>query len=356
MFDTGEVIESGIWESAKREKKYGDRYVTNEELLKILDERGIDITPTITVMYLSYEEIDFSVRVFDYTTLVKEFDFEVISNFYNYYMSKFGIGLWSDFRERGYRFNCIELEKEEFYLEKLNRLCDEYKLSLKHKEKAFSDYDVKIRSELLQKYEEKIERINNRNNELDILLLPNRDFELFETSELRLVEDNIGISFVNGLNNFVVYKAGNKYFFRKDYRYGDFIYGYSSYFFEVHTLEEFIYRFCKIYKINNDLRDKYLDKLKDFFNSKFKECEKGRKDLEVLKNLMSKEKNFEVVTRTNKKGKTYTNLIYNDYSLSIDFRNKDMINKFNLNIRESKLFKSEILFYIIDNINYLKII
>lgn len=55
MFDTGEQIESGIWESAKREKKYGDRYVTNEELLKILDERGIDITPTITVMYLSYE-------------------------------------------------------------------------------------------------------------------------------------------------------------------------------------------------------------------------------------------------------------------------------------------------------------
>lgn len=213
MFDTGEQIESGIWESAKREKKYGDRYVTNEELLKILDERGIDITPTITVMYLSYGEIDFSVRVFDYTTLVKEFDFEVKSNFYNYYMSKFGIGLWSDFRERGYRFNCIELEKEEFYLEKLNRLCDEYKLSLKHKEKAFSDYDVKVRSELLQKYEEKITRINGRKNELDILLLPNRDFELFEISELRLVEDNIGISFVNGLNNFVVYKSENKYFF-----------------------------------------------------------------------------------------------------------------------------------------------
>lgn len=354
MFDTGEVIESGIWESAKREKKYGDRYVTNEELLKILDERGIDITPTITVMYLSYEEIDFSVRVFDYTTLVKEFDFEVISNFYNYYMSKFGIGLWSDFRERGYRFNCIELEKEEFYLEKLNRLCDEYKLSLKHKEKAFSDYDVKIRSELLQKYEEKIERINNRNNELDILLLPNRDFELFETSELRLVEDNIGISFVNGRSNFVVYKEGNKYFFRKDYRYSYFIYGYITYFFEVNTLEEFIDRFCFEYKIEDELKNKHLDKLKDFFNTKFKECKEGRKNLEVLKNLMNKEKNFEVVTRTNKKGKTFTNLVYNDYSLSINFKNKDIVNKFNLNIRESKMFVSEILFYIIDNINYFK--
>ena len=354
MFDTGEIIENGIWESAKREKKYGDRFVTNEELLSILDERGIDITPTITVMYLSYEEIDFSVRVFDYTTLVKEFDFEVISNFYNYYMSKFGIGLWSDFRERGYRFSCTELEKEKFYLEKLNRLCDEYKLSLKHKEKAFSDYDVKIRSELLQKYEEKIERINNRNNELDILLLPNRDFELFETSELRLVEDNIGISFVSGRSNFVVYKEGNKYYFRKDYRYSNFIYDYITYFFEVNTLEEFIERFCFEYKIEDELKNKYLDKLKDFFNTKFIECEKSKKDLEVLKNLMSKEKNFEVVTRTNVKGKTFTNLVYNDYSLSVDFRNKDMVNKFNLNIRESKVFKSEILFYIIDNINYFK--
>ncbi len=354
MFDTGEVIENGIWESAKREKKYGDKYVTNDELLNILDERGIDITPTITVTYLSYGEIDFSVDKFDYTIIRNEFNYYVISNLYDYYLDKFGIGLWGDFKERGYRFTCIVLEKEELYIEKLYELCNEYKLSMKHKEKAFNDYDIKVRGNLLKKYENKIKRINNRKNELDILLLPNRDLELFETSELRLVEDNIGISFVNGRNNFVVYKSENKYYFRKDYKFSDFIYGYNSFFFEVYTLEEFIYRFCDEYKIDNDLRDEYLDKLKDFFNTKFKECEIGKKDLELLKNLMSKEKNFEVVTRTNKKGKTYINLIYNDYSLSIDFRNKDMVTKFNLNVRESKVFKSEILFYIIDNINYFK--
>lgn len=354
MFDTGEIIESGIWESAKREKKYGDRFVTNEELLSILDERGVDITPTITVMYLSYGEIDFSVDKFDHTTLMREFNYEVISNLYDYYMSKFNIGLWSDFRERGYRFTCIELEKEELYIEKLNELCNEYKLSMKHKEKAFNDYDVKVRGNLLKKYEEKIERINNRKNELDILLLPDRDLELFETSELRLVEDNIGISFVNGLNNFVVYKTENMYYFRKDYKFSDFIYGYSSFFFEVYTLEEFIYRFCDEYKIDSELRDEYLDKLKDFFNNKFKECERGKKDLKVLEELMVKEKNFKVVTRKNAKGKTFTNLVYNDYSLSVDFRNKDMVTKFNLNIRESKVFKSEILFYVIVNIDYYK--
>lgn len=354
MFDTGEQIESGIWESAKREKKYGDRYVTNEELLKILDERGIDITPTITVMYLNYGEIDFSVTKFDHTTLRREFNCEVINNLYDYYVNIFGIGLWGDFKERGYRFNCTELEKEVMYITKLNELCIEYKLSLNHMEKALNDYDVKVRSNLLQKYEEKLKRINDRKNELDVLLLPNRDFELFETSELRLVEDNVGISFKNGLNNFVVCKKENKYFFRKDYKYSNFIYGYNSVFFIVYTLEEFIDRFCFEYKISNELKDKYLDKLKDFFNSKFKECEKGRKDLKVLEDLMVKEKNFKVSTRTNAKGKIFTNLVYNDYSLSVNFRNKDMVNKFNLNIRESKVFKSEILFYIIDNINYFK--
>lgn len=354
MFDTGEVIEEGIWESAKRDKKYGDKFVTNEELLRILDKRGIDITPTITVMYLNYGEIDFSVRKFDHTILIKEFNYNVISNLYDYYVNEFNMGLWGDFKERRYRFSCVELEKENLYLEKLNDLCVEYKLSLNHIKKAVVDFNDKVRSELLKKYKEKIERINNRKNELDILLLPNRDFELFETSELRLVEDNIGISFFNISNNFVIYREGNEYYFRKDYRYNYFIYGYISYFYKVDTLEELIDRFCFEYKISNELKNTYLDKLKAFFNFKFIECEKGKKDLELLKNLMDKEKSFKVVTRKNKKGKTYINLIYNDYSLSIDFRNKDMVTKFNLNVRESKVFESEILFYIIDNINYFK--
>ena len=69
---------------------------------------------------------------------------------------------------------------------------------------------------------------------------------------------------------------------------------------------------------------------------------------------MKKENSFEIVTRTNAKGRTYTNLIFSDYSLSANYKIKNEIIKFNKNTRESTAKKSKMLYKIIKNINFFK--
>ena len=77
-------------------------------------------------------------------------------------------------------------------------------------------------------------------------------------------------------------------------------------------------------------------------------------DFKSIKELIKKENSFEIVTRTNAKGRTYTNLIFSDYSMSINYKAENEIIKFNKNTRESTIKKSKILYKIIKNINFFK--
>lgn len=355
MFDTGEVIEEGIT-SGRVKKKYGKEKATIEEMLEYFEEMNLDITPSISIVNFGneakFELIPFYIKSF----IAKKFSYESIANFAKWYVENFGLyisEIYSSFGFYGNHFRNIDIKENDLYKEKLKELFKKYKLSEKHKKEALKNYEEKVYRVLVEKENKRLEIVNSRTNELDILFLPNSTLELFGSSKYRLVQDSIGKTFKHALNNITITKINGEYHLKHGYSYSNYIYDYSFDSYKYNDLEDFIRSFCNEYKIDEKLVNDNFKLLVDYFENCFKTCENMSNDLNSLKDLMKKENRFEIVTKTNAKGKTYTNLIFSDYSLSINYKTKNEVIKFNKNTRESTVKKSKILYKIIKNIKFI---
>ena len=324
MFDTGEVIEAGI-ASGNREndkKNYGKWNATVEEMIEYFNKKDIDITPSINVVNFG-TEFEFELKPFYFKLcVIEKFTYDSIAKFASWYADNFGLyisEIYRSFDFYGNYFRNIDIKKNDLYKEKLKELFEKYRLSEKHREEALKDYEEKVYKYLVDKENKRLEIVNSRTNTLDILFFPDCILSPFDTSEYRLVQDAVGKSFKHFLNkNITIVKINNKYYLKRDYRYSNFIYDYSLKDYEYNNLEDFIRAFCDIYKIDKNLVNDSFKLLIDYFENCFKTCENMSNDLKSIKDLMKKENNLEIVTRTNVKGRTYTNLIFSDYSLSIN--------------------------------------
>ena len=359
MFDTGEVIEAGFASGSRTDNKkyYGEWNAAVEEMIEYFNEKDIDITPSISVVNFG-TELEFELKPFYFKLcIIEKFTYDSIANFAAWYVDNFGLyisEIYRSFDFYGNYFRNIDIKENDLYKEKLKELFEKYKLSEKHREEALKDYEEKVYRVLVEKENKRLEIVNSRTNNLDILLLPNSALELFENSEYRLVQDTVGKTFKNVLNNITIAKINGKYHIKHGYCYSDYVYGYSFNSYEYNNLEHFIRAFCNEYKIDKKLVDDNFELLVDYFENCFKTCENMSNDLKSIKELIKKENSFKIVARTNAKGRTYTNLIFLDYSLSANYKIKNEIIKFNKNTRESTAKKSKMLYKIIKNINFFK--
>lgn len=351
MFDTGELIEEGF-ASGSVKKKYGKEEATIEEMIEYFEEINVDITPSISIVIFG-DEAKFELMPFYIKSFISEkFSYESIANFASWYVEKFGLyisEIYSSFDFYGNYFRNIDIKENDLYIEKLKELFEKYRLSEKHRKEALKDYEEKVYRVLAEKENKRLEIVNSRTNKLDVLFLPDSVLELFGSSEYRLVQDTVGKTFKHALNNITVAKIDGKYHLKHGYSYSNYIYGYSFDSYKYNNLEDFIKSFCNEYKMDKKLVNDNFKLLADYFKNCFKTCENMSNDLNSIKDLMKKENRFEIVTRTNAKGKTYTNLIFSDYSLSINHKAKNEVIKFNKNTRESTVKKSKILYKIIKN-------
>lgn len=352
MFDTGEIIEEGIASgSVKIKKKYGKKEAAVEEMLEYFEETNVDVTPSISIVNFG-DEVKFELTPFYIKSFISEkFSYGSIANFASWYAEKFGLyisEIYSCFDFYGNYFRNIDIKENDLYKEKLKDLFEKYKLSEKHRKEALKDYEEKVYKFLVEKENKRLEAVNSRTNELDILFLPDSVLELFGSSEYRLVQDTVGKTFKHALNNITVAKIDGKYHLKHGYSYSYYIYGYSFGSYKYDNLEDFIKSFCNEYRIDKKLVNDNFKLLADYFENCFKTCESMSNDLNSIKDLMKKE-NFKIAKRTNAKGRTYTNLVFSDYSLSINYKAKNEIIKFNKNTRESTVKKSKMLYKIIKN-------
>ncbi|WP_315345681.1 hypothetical protein [Leptotrichia wadei] len=360
MFDTGEIIEAGFASGSRTDNKkyYGEWNATVEEMIGYFNEKDIDITPSISVVNFG-TELEFELKPFYFKLcVIEKFTYDSIAGFASWYADNFGLyisEIYRSFDFYGNYFRNIDIKENDLYKEKLKELFVKYKLSEKHREEAMNDYEEKVYKILIEKENKRLEIVNSRTNALDILFFPDCVLSPFDTSEYRLVQDTVGKSFKHFLNkNITIVKINNKYYLEHDYKYSNFIYGYGLNGYEYTNLEDFIRAFCDIYKIDKNLVNDNFELLIDYFKNCFKTCENMSNDLKSIKDLMKKESSFEIATRTNAKGRTYTNLIFSDYSLSINYKTENEVIKFNKNTRESTVKKSKILYKIIKKINFFK--
>ena len=360
MFDTGEIIEAGFASGSceNNKKYYGERDATVKEMIEYFNEKNIDITPSISIVNFG-TELKFELKPFYFKScFIEKFTYDSIVKFASWYLNKFGLyisEIYRSFDFYGNYFRNIYIKENDLYKEKLKELFVKYKLSEKHREEAMNDYEEKVYKILIEKENKRLEIVNSRTNALDILFFPDCVLSPFDTSEYQLVQDTIGKSFKHFLHkNITAAKINDKYCLKHDYRYSSFIYGYGFDGYEYTNLEDFIKAFCNIYKMDENLVNDNFELLADYFENCFKTCENMSNDLKSIKDLMKKENSFEIVTRTNAKGRTYTNLIFSDYSLSANYKIKNEIIKFNKNTRESAAKKSKMLYKIIKNINFFK--
>lgn len=359
MFDTGEIIEAGFASgSCGNKKHYGEWDATVKEMIEYFNEKNIDVTPSISIVNFGIE-LKFELKPFYFRLcVVEKFTYNSIAKFASWYVDNFGLyisEIYRSFEFYGNYFRNIDIKENDLYKEKLKDLFLKYKLSEKHREEAMNDYEEKVYKILIEKEKKRLEIVNGRKNKLDILFFPDCTLSPFDTSEYRLVQDTVGKSFKHfSSRNITILEINNKYYLKHNYEYSNFIYGYSFDRYEYDNLEDFIRAFCNIYKIDKNLVNDNFKLLADYFENCFKTCEKMENDLKSIKDLMKKEKSFEIVTRTNAKGRTYTNLIFSDYSMSINYKAENEIIKFNKNTRESTIKKSKMLYKIIKNINFFK--
>lgn len=360
MFDTGEVIEAGFASGSGTDNKkyYGEWNATVEEMIEYFNEKDIDITPSISVVNFG-TELKFELKPFYFKLcVIEKFTYDSIAGFASWYADNFGLyisEIYRSFDFYGNYFRNIDIKENDLYKEKLKELFEKYKLSEKHRKEAMNDYEEKVYKYLEDKEKKRLEIVNGRKNKLDILFFPDCVLSPFDASEYRLVQDTIGKSFKHFLHkNITAAKINDKYYLKHDYRYSNFIYGYSFDGYEYANLEDFTRAFCNEYKIDKKLVNDNFELLVDYFEDCFKTCENMSNDLKSIKELIKKENSFEIVTRTNAKGRTYTNLIFSDYSMSINYKAENEIIKFNKNTRESTIKKSKILYKIIKNINFFK--
>ena len=359
MFDTGEIIEAGFASGSRESNKnyYGEWNATVKEMIEYFNEKDIDITPSISVVNFG-TELEFELKPFYFKLcVIEKFTYDSIAEFARWYVDNFGLyisEIYRTFDFYGNYFRNIDIKENDLYKEKLKELFAKYKLSEKHREEAMNGYEEKVYKILIEKENKRLEIVNSRTNKLDILFLPDSASELFESSEYRLVQDTVGKTFKHALNNITIAKTNGKYHIKHGYNYSDYVYGYSFDSYEYDDLEVFIKAFCNEYKIDKKLVNDNFELLVDYFEDCFKTCENMSNDLKSIKDLMKKVNSFEIVTRTNAKGRTYTNLIFSDYSLSANYKIKNEIIKFNKNTKESTAKKSKMLYKIIKNINFFK--
>ena len=355
-WETGEIIEEGITSSSNSNKiniGLGNNKLNNiEEFIKNIN---IDITPYINLFYsktLGY--VDIQIKVPYLNEYLKGYTLESIEELEKWYIKKYNISL---------HITTYDHNRVEFYFNKptlnnygIDLLLDKalhYNISLQHLDNALELLNVEVYKLLLNEHKELMEKLNNRENELDKKLFPNNLVEPIKNTKIKLINGTVGIETKNLYiyeenNNIRVYKNIEKYLYSDFFYYNMVDSGFIK-FENLNSAMEFITnRFLN----ENDKTEENINLLQNFIQEKLNLIKRNINNISFLKEIINNQKEYnkyEIYERVAKNGKSYINMKYSDYIISCDYKTTNGILLYNKNCGKTKNKVAPIIHYILRN-------
>lgn len=353
-WETGEIIEEGITSgsSNKLNVKLGNNEINIENFVKSI---GVDITPYINLYYSDYSDyINIEIKVPSLKKHLKGYSLESIKKFEKWYEEKYNTSLnitTFDHNRLEYFFHGPTLENYGIGL-----LLDKaayYNISLQHLDNALELLNVEVYKLLLEEHKELMEKLNNRENELDKKLFPNNLVEHIKNTKIKLMNGTVGIE----TGNLYIYEEnGSIRIFKgsKEYRYSDFFYYnmINTDFIKFENLNNAMEFIANRFLYGNDRTEENIKLLQNFLQEKLNLIRKNINNINFLKEIINKQKEYnkyEIYERVAKNGKVYVNMRYNDYIISYDYRTTDEILLYNKNCGETKNKVAPVIHYILRN-------
>lgn len=354
-WETGEEIEYGITSGSSSNKinvELGNNEIDIEEFIKNINK---DITPYIDLFYSkTLEYVDIQVKVPYLDEYLKGYTLESIERLEKWYIEKYNIPL---------HITTYDYNRVEFYFHRptlnnygIDLLLDKalhYNISLQHLDNALELLNVKVYKLLLEEHKELIEKLNNRENELDKKLFPNNLEEPIKNIKIKLINGTVGMETGNLYiyeedNNIRVYKGTGKYWY-SDFFYYNMI---NSDFIKFENLNSAMEFISNRFLNGKDRTEENIKLLQNFIKEKLELIKKNIKDIEFLKEVVNNQKEYnkyEIYERTTKNGKSYINMKYQDYIISCDYKTTNEILLYNKNCGETKNKVAPVIHYILRN-------
>ena len=353
--ETGEIIEEGSTSSSNSNKiniELGNNKLNIKEFIKNIN---IDITPYINLFYsktLGY--VDIQIKVPYLNEYLKGYTLESIEELEKWYVGKYNISL---------HITTYDHNRVEFYFNKptlnnygIDLLLDKalhYNISLQHLDNALELLNVEVYKLLLNEHKELMEKLNNRENELDKKLFPNNLAEPIKNTKIKLINNTVGIETGNLYiyeenNNITIYKGNEKYCY-SDFFYYNMVNNNFIKFENLNSAMEFITnRFLN----ENDKTEENINLLQNFIQEKLNLIKRNINNISFLKEIINNQKEYnkyEIYERVAKNGKSYINMKYSDYIISCDYKTTNEIVLYNENCGKTKNKVAPIIHYILRN-------
>ena len=226
-----------------------------------------------------------------------------------------------------------------------------YNISLQHLDNALELLNVEVYKLLLNEHKELMEKLNNRENELDKKLFPNNLVEPIKNTKIKLINGTVGIETKNLYiyeenNNIRVYKNIEKYLY-SDFFYYNMVDSDFIKFENLNSAMEFITN-----RFLNDKTEENINLLQNFIQEKLDHIIKNINNISFLKEVINNQKEYnkyEIYERVAKNGKSYINMKYSDYIISCDYKTTNGILLYNKNCGETKNKVAPVIHYILRN-------
>ena len=354
-WETGEIIEEGITSGSSINKinvELGNNEIDIEEFIKNI---GIDMTPYINLFYsktLGY--VDIQIKVPYLNEYLKGYTLESVEKLEKWYIEKYNTHLHiTTYDQNRIEFYFHRPTLENYGIDLLLDKALHYNISLQHLDNALELLNVEVYKLLMEEHKELIEKLNNRENELDKKLFPNNLEEPIKNTKIKLINGTVGIETGNLYiyeenNNIRVYKGTEKYFY-SDFFYYNMV---NSDFIKFENLESAMEFIANRFLNKTDRTEKNIKLLQNFIQEKLNLIKINISNISFLQEIINNQKKYnkyEIYERVAKNGKSYINMKYNNYIISCDYKTTNEILLYNKNCGETKNKVAPVIHYILRN-------
>ena len=354
-WETGEIIEEGITSGSSINKinvELGNNEIDIEEFIKNI---GIDMTPYINLFYsktLGY--VDIQIKVPYLNEYLKGYTLESVEKLEKWYIEKYNTHLHiTTYDQNRIEFYFHRPTLENYGIDLLLDKALHYNISLQHLDNALELLNVEVYKLLMEEHKELIEKLNNRENELDKKLFPNNLEEPIKNTKIKLINGTVGIETGNLYiyeenNNIRVYKGTEKYCY-SDFFYYNMV---NSDFIKFENLESAMEFIANRFLNKTDRTEKNIKLLQNFIQEKLNLIKINISNISFLQEIINNQKKYnkyEIYERVAKNGKSYINMKYNNYIISCDYKTTNEILLYNKNCGETKNKVAPVIHYILRN-------
>lgn len=302
MFDTGEQIEEGFSSGRVVDwRTYGDKKAKPYEIIKRMEDEGIDYTPVLEIYELNFYDREYRSMITPkypaIGNILSEYDEKSVFYFENWYEEKFKIKRdSSSFDTVWYK---AVLSRDNLKRDLLEKIMEKHGMSEQRKEKARKEFEEKAVSPFEKMDRKILEFSAKRTNELDKIFFPNSEVETFDNIEHVFFHGSIGFkmrilekTMVDDNMSYFSYDRG-KYSIARSHLDDEesFFADYGSKIENCKVFDNFTDFFKEVRKLfdsnvmDNPVNNKILE---DFFVETFEDIEEKKKDFNYIEEIIRK--------------------------------------------------------------------